>query len=331
MVLKLQKYSKYAFIALFLILLYFAFLLIKPFAIPVITSLLIVYILYPLYKWVHYFIKNKAIASVFMITFVAFLILIPLAFIINAVINETVIMYHELDITEITSIVSKYTSGEIGGYLSQIVQKAAAFLLEVTSGVVLSLPKKVLNLVIMAFVAFFAFKDGEILAEKLGKLLPLKKSQKKKLHHKFVSTINGVVYGLITISILEGIIAIPAFYIFHVPSPFLWGLIMVLFSIIPGVGPATLWVPMVLIKLFYGQFWDALGLALYCSILISLMIDLLLKHKLISEQAKIHPVITLIGVLGGLNLFGLVGMIIGPLILVLAMLFIDFYIEEVRL
>jgi predicted PurR-regulated permease PerM len=141
-------------------------------------------------------------------------------------------------------------------------------------------------------------------------------------------------YGNITIAIMQGILGAIGFMIFGVPSPILWGFVMVLFALIPYFGTAVVWLPAALNLIFSGYLQNNSSLTtrgiflIVYGVLVISSIDNILKPKLIGAKANVHPILVLIGVLGGLSLFGFVGLFLGPMMLALLMTFIDIYEEE---
>lgn len=146
--------------------------------------------------------------------------------------------------------------------------------------------------------------------------------------------VHGVVYGYLMIALIQGGLGALGFFIFGVTSPIFWGLIMALFALIPILGTGVVWIPASLILFFDGMIqssnwlmFKGVGLFLYGILIIS-TIDNILKPKLISEKAKVHPVIIMIGVFGGLLLFGPLGVIIGPLVLAMTQVVFETYLNK---
>ena len=180
---------------------------------------------------------------------------------------------------------------------------------------------------------FFFFRDVHIIVDKIEKLLPLKKAHQKYIFEKFNEVMFAVIYGSIVVAIIQGALGGLGFFIFEVPSPILWGIIMMFFSLIPFVGSSIIWFPAAILLIFNGYIQldnviiiKGVLLILWGMFIVGL-IDNLLKPKIIGTKARIHPVLVLIGVLGGLKIFGIIGIIIGPIILALLTTFIKIYEE----
>ena len=146
--------------------------------------------------------------------------------------------------------------------------------------------------------------------------------------------LHAIVYGSIVVALIQGTLGGIGFWIVGIPSPILWGILMSLFALIPMVGTGIIWVPASLGMAAYGYLsgdtvmvWKAIGLFIY-GVFVIAGIDNVLKPKIIGERAHVHPVIILLGVLGGLKFFGIVGFAVGPLILAIFITFLEIYEYE---
>jgi predicted PurR-regulated permease PerM len=164
--------------------------------------------------------------------------------------------------------------------------------------------------------------------------LPMSKAHSEKMIKQFNDIISATIYGAIVIAIIQGILAGIGYFIFGVSSPLVFGLLTLISAFIPFVGAALVWFP-VSVSMFVSGFlvgdnavmMKAGGLFLFCALVVS-TIDNFLRPKLVGEKAKVHPLVILLGVFGGLAFFGFVGIIIGPLILTLFMASLKIYQQE---
>jgi predicted PurR-regulated permease PerM len=139
-----------------------------------------------------------------------------------------------------------------------------------------------------------------------------------------------MVMGQIVVGMVQGVLAWLGFWMLGVPNPGLLGFLTAIISIIPLLGAAIVWVPVDLYLLMNatltGEYWRAIALLVYGTFVISL-IDNIIKPKIVGDRAKIHPLIILFGILGGIQLFGVAGILIGPLILTIFDVVIEIYKE----
>ncbi len=187
---------------------------------------------------------------------------------------------------------------------------------------------------VVLFVMFFLFRDGKILVNKIERIMPLKSKHRKHVFKKLNDMTYAVVYGSIIIAIIQGTLGGIGFLIFGLPSPLLFGVVMIFASLIPYIGSSIIWFPAALILIFNGYInlettpiIKGILLILY-GIFIVGTIDNVLKPKIIGDKGGLHPVLVLLGVVGGLSFLGFIGIIVGPIILAMLVTFIKIYEEE---
>ena len=125
----------------------------------------------------------------------------------------------------------------------------------------------------------------------------------------------------------QGLIAAIGYWIFGMPQPLFWGIMTGCFAIIPIVGSALIWVPAVIFIFLTGESWQAIGLLIYCALVVSL-VDNVIRLFLQKRFANVHPIITVFGVIIGLNWFGVPGLIFGPLFVSYFVLLLKIYRAE---
>ncbi len=312
-------YNKLFLFIVVLLIIIFSFVLIQPFITAILTAFVLTYILYPLYEKSEKIIKNKSLRSFVLISIITILTLIFLSFITNLLINESVTLYHNFknaDIKELSDLLSGVVGENIdlNLYFKEIVNRGLNFFLTSLSDIALTIPQKTISLFIILFTMYYLFKEGESLVDKFKENLPLKKNHSENIINKFNEFMQATIYGIIVTSIVQGIIGAIGLFIFGVENPIIWGLVMTVASMFPYFGASLVWLPAALIKLFSGDYFNGVGLIIYGVLIISL-IDNLLRPKLISNRTRIHPIFVLLGVLGGLKLFGFIGLILGPVLL----------------
>jgi predicted PurR-regulated permease PerM len=321
---KEMKISGYFLIIMIILSLVIGFLMIKSFIAPILTGLLIAYIFYPVYRKVNRYIKNETISASLLIVFIFVIILLPLLLIIKSIFDQSLDFYHNFDYDYFINVFSSYLSPEIGLYMKSLFDEALLFIAKSTSVVILSLPHKIISVFVMFFVLFYSFKESKKIQIAIKKYLPLKEKYKEELINKFKDVVNAITYGLIITSIIQGFVGTIGLMIFGVNNPLLWGLVMAFLAMVPLLGTGLVWVPASLYKIYNGDMFNGIGLLLYGALIIS-TIDNFIRPKLISKKSNIHPVVVLLGLLGGLTLFGVVGIILGPFILSIILLFFNFY------
>ncbi|HOU46226.1 MAG TPA: AI-2E family transporter, partial [Chitinophagales bacterium] len=168
-------------------------------------------------------------------------------------------------------------------------------------------------------------------AEKLERILyryiPLKKENKQLIAHETKNIVTSYAIGIPILAIAQGICAYIGYSIFNIKDPMLWGFITCVSSVIPFVGSGLIWIPLVVYIYAGGNASGAIGLAVYCVVVV-LNVDNILRLFLLKAFADIHPLVTLFGVITGLKLFGFIGLIFGPLLVSYFLLMIKIYVNE---
>jgi predicted PurR-regulated permease PerM len=211
--------------------------------------------------------------------------------------------------------------------VNEILNGIQDFVLKSAAGIIGSIADAILGLFVMFFVIYYGFIEGKNWSSQIKDLLPLTKERKDKMAIEIKGVIHAVIYGQISIALLQGILGGLGFFIVGISNPVFWGFIMTILAFIPMTGTGFVWLPAGIIQLINGNILGGIFLLAYGFIIVS-GIDNLIRPKIIAGKAKIHPVVALIGVLGGLKLFGFLGIIIGPLIAALFIAIGEFFYED---
>ncbi|HRY82767.1 MAG TPA: AI-2E family transporter [Candidatus Moranbacteria bacterium] len=189
------------------------------------------------------------------------------------------------------------------------------------------------SFIFMTFVVFFSlyylFKDGDAIIKKIMALSPLRNNEEGQLLKNFIAISKATLKGSLVIAIIQGILMALIFWVTGVESPVLWGSITIVVALIPLLGAALIWFPVGLIMLFLGNIWQALVIMIFGALVISL-IDNILRPKLVGKETSLHPLLVFFSTIGGIALFGLVGILLGPVIVVLLISLLDIYQIEFK-
>jgi len=179
-------------------------------------------------------------------------------------------------------------------------------------------------LVVCFFSLYYFFKDGDAILKKLMKLSPLPSNQEKEIFKKFNQMTVATIKGTLIIALIQGLLMGIIFWIAGVQAPTLWGLLTAIISIIPLLGAVLVWLPVGIILLFLGSIWQGILVLIMGAIIVS-SIDNILRPKLIEGRTSLHPLLVFLSTLGGLAVFGPLGFVIGPVIIVLLLAFLEIY------
>ncbi|SFI91345.1 Predicted PurR-regulated permease PerM [Kaistella treverensis] len=182
-------------------------------------------------------------------------------------------------------------------------------------------------LVSMYFILYFLLEKPRLFERLMRSSAPLKKSNVNLLGEKIQKMVMANAIGIPVVAIGQGIIAIIGYFIFGAPSPFLLFALTCVGAMLPIVGAAIVYVPVCIFMIAEGNVGSGIGLALYCVIVVGLT-DNLLRFTLLKKLENIHPLNTVFGIILGLNVFGFMGLIFGPILISITVLLIQVYRDE---
>lgn len=318
-----EKFKKYFIIITAIILAVVSFIIIKPFINAILAGLIATYIFYPLQKRLSSKI-NKYVIAAFVTLLIILIVTIPLFFVANTIVKESILIYQSNSFEGLNDLVSKYLGQDLAlnEYASTTIKDVISKIGIGASRVIFTIPSKILDFLIFLFVTFYFLLKADVYLKNIREMIPL--PDKDLFLKKIGDGIYDVVYGLLILAVIELIIAGVGFKIVGLSSPILWALVIAFLAFIPFIGPTIVWIPFSIVKFVQGNLMQSIGIAAI-GIILS-MIDTFLRPAIIGSRSKIHPVIILLGVLGGLKVFGIIGLIVGPIILDISALFFKIYI-----
>ncbi len=304
--------KRYLFWGIIIAITVLSYLLLKDLLIAIMTSVLLAYISKPLYKKLSKKI-NKQIAAFLTVVAIILTIFIVLSLFVGAFINQLIGFLSRENITNLVNILSEIINSEIiKENLSAIINEIGKTLLEKIPSTISYAPIMLLNLFVIFFTTFYLLMEWDYLEKKVEDIIPFKNRQDivKKIKNKTSSIISGTFF----IAFIEFIIAAIILKLLGVGPYLILAFAIGLLAFIPALGPAIIWVPLAIIEFLYGKTGIAIGVMLM-GIFLSMVIDFMLRAKILSSKTGTHPAIMLFGIIGGIKLFGFIGLIIGPLIL----------------
>lgn len=204
---------------------------------------------------------------------------------------------------------------------------AASYLPKIGQILLDSVSSFIINSLVLVFVLYFMLIGGERMEKYLFSLLPFDDDNKKSVIHSVKMMVTSNAIGIPLLAIIQGVVATIGYIIFDAPSPILFGFLTCFATIIPLIGTSLIWFPLAVYLALTGDWFNAIGLAIYALIVISNS-DNLIRFILQKKMADTHPLITVFGVIIGLTLFGFWGVIFGPLLLSVFILCIDIFKRE---
>ncbi|CAG35963.1 AI-2E family transporter [Desulfotalea psychrophila] len=305
--------------------------MIQQFLMAIFMAGLLSALLSPSHKKLCILLGNREnLSSMLIVAGIVLLILIPLAILITIVVAQAITVSQSIapwiqkfiaEPTSMTYYLEKVPFyQEILPYRDTIIHKSGQLVGAISSFLIDSLgsfTKLTINFifssVIMLYVTFYFLNVGKDLLDKILFFLPLQDREEQKLLVRFTSVTRATIKGTIIIGILQGGICGISFAIAGIQGPFFWGTVMAVMSVIPAVGTAIIWGPALIIIALMSNFFGVAVLAIGCG-LIAGNIDNFLRPRLVGKDTEMHDLFVLFGTLGGISMFGLLGIIIGPLI-----------------
>lgn len=307
-----------------------------PYLSPLILAVTMAIVFKPVYKKILSRTKNQpVIASALTVLIVVVVVIIPLSFISVNIFNEIKQLYggfQEGAFTTSLSHLSTTIQGFLDRYLPWLTFDIASTQKQFAEWIFSNLTVLFSSVAKIAFYSFifiialyYLFKDGHKFKENVYRLSPLKDEDDKLLIAKTELTINSVIRGSLLIAMLQGMIVGLGFYLFGVPQPILWGTVASIAALVPIAGTSLVIIPGVIyLLLTSASIVPTIGLTIWGMTFVHLG-DNIIGPKLMGRGIKIHPLFILLSVVGGLNFFGPLGFILGPIVLSFVFTLLDIY------
>jgi predicted PurR-regulated permease PerM len=285
----------------------------------------------PVYRYLKYrFGGRRHLASVTTMLLMIVVVLIPLMFLIGIIVGQAIdvgqtatpwvkqyieqpgklteylqhLPFYEQVLPYRETILAK--AGQLVGSISQMIANGLS---SATLGTV--------NFLFMMFVflytMYFLQMDGPKLIRKILYYLPLGSEDENLMLEKFTSVTRATLKGSLFIGVLQGVLAGVAFWVAGIDNSVFWGTVMAVLSIIPSIGSALIWGPACVILMMQGSVAAGVGLLIFCAVVVG-SLDNLLRPILVGKDTRLHELMIFFGTLGGIMMFGISGIFIGPLI-----------------
>jgi predicted PurR-regulated permease PerM len=341
-----QQIGMAIFVACVVIIFYLFFLMLRPYLSYLIWGALLAMIANPLNKRLRGKIPNSNLLAVIMSVIVVALIILPAVLLTLGLVSEAASMYTSFreastagkydfilrpDAYQWNERVTGYLQPyvdisqiDVEGWISNNLQQLTTYLAGKVSSVVGNVSMAVVSFVFIIFSMFFFIRDGDRIADYTWNLLPMSDDLKQKLATHQREVVEASIYGGLIIALVQGGLGALIFYILGLPSPLFWGVVMAFLSIIPLVGPWIIYLPAAAILALSGSWVKGVILIVLGGIVVS-QADNFLRPVIVGKRAKIPTLILLFSMLGGLKLFGVVGLLLGPIIASMVLTLINFY------
>jgi len=290
---------------------------------------ILTYILFPIYRYILQKTNHPSLSSGLSVVLALVVMILPAVYFVSELVDQVSGAYHTLQadwLQQIGDYLSGITNGRVDfqAMLQSTLEQVRQSIVALAPNILGSLSELLLGLFIMFFVMFYGFREGQSFIAYLKKHLPLEKNLKDSLFDEMRTITQAVLYGQVLTAVIQGGLGGLALLAFGVPNALFWGAIMIITAFLPVLGTPIIWVPAGVGLILDGNATRGI-LLLILGATIIMNIDNFLRPRLVSSRTNVHPVLILIGVLGGLRVFGFIGMLIGPLILAILVALIKFY------
>lgn len=350
----LQTIFIYALFALFFVLLIRMF---YPFFTVILWTALLYIIIYPLYKKCHnklnpekktYQFKRRLLAGGFSVGTMLIIIAIfgllvfmltkqLVSFLVDAeqfLVNNPNFFKESTFFTKLSEFTEKFGFSFIDFDISTITGKLLSLLRESSSKIisfgtnlVSSIGSFVISVFFVIFALYFCFLDGKYLVSLIGKAIPIKKTQMTSLLTKFTEITKNLLSGYVLVALYQGFASFVLMTIFGVKGALLFSVVLMFATFVPIFGAALIWFPVGIVICFTSSFVKGIIFMILAGICISLL-DNFLRPLFLKDRIQVHPLIIFFAILGGLSLFGLNGLLLGPIIVIMFFTILDMLVSK---
>lgn len=338
------------FFALLLAILYAAFLILSPFLTAITWALILAILVYPLYSWLLKLMRGRAnLAAITVIVTITVLIIAPGIELASFLADETASLVQLIpallsDESRQAWLAQPWVQQWLGWWdtvsfrlvdfkinwkdlLIQGAQSSSKVVVAQVKGIAQNLLSFVVNFIIVLVTLFFFLRDGAEFLHRLQRLLPMDRERQDRLFKNIVDAVIAVVHGALLVAMIQGLLAGLAYWALGVPFAALWGVLTAFAALLPVGGTTIVSIPVSLYLFLQGSTVKGIILLIWC-LGVVVTIDNILKPLFIGTRIKLPMLFLFFGILGGLLVFGAIGLILGPVLFAVLAVLLEVYIEE---
>ena len=300
-----------------------AFLVLRPYLDYIIFSIILVIVSFPLYRKLKSKL-NRHVSAVILIVFLLGLVIVPIMFVSVELFQQArgVISNLQPNIENLSERLHVLTGIDI----KENLQSLSSNVISLTNifTLIKTVSKILIGIFILLFSMFYFYLDGERVIEWIKKITPLRKENQYYIFNHANQVTRALIIGIFFTALIQGFMGGLGFFIFGIPNAVFWGVVMMFLAILPFVGPYFAYIPASLFLMYKGNILAGAGLLIYSLILVSYLDDVI-RSRIVRFKMKIHPLIIIFGVIGGIAFMGISGIILGPLILAIFLELVKVY------
>lgn len=308
--------------------------MLRPFIGVLAWAVVLVIIFYPVHQRLAGRIGRRSLSALLSCVVVVLIAVIPLTLITVALAEELAKVLPNLP-EKLSQVMNPETSvfGRVAGwiqrrfgvdpagsqkFMAEQLERSGQFMLGFSVSLVGNIAGGIVKAFFVVFTMYYLFRDGDKIVNNLPDAFPLRREQSEAIISRTREVVGASVYGVVSIAALQGFLGGVAFWLLGIPSPLLWAVLMTFVCMIPMLGSFLVWLPISIYLAVNGYWARAITLALWGALVISL-VDNFLRPKLIKNQTRLHELFVFFSVLGGISVFGLLGIVLGPVILAITL------------
>jgi len=311
---------------------YLSYQIISPFLVPIAWAIVFSVVFYPMYAFMSKYVKVKPIASTITVMIILVAIIAPITYMSFLLVGELEKFGDYINSGGLEFIRDQFSKMKASPHFQKLsslvgednmptadqvldnIKKIGGLIAQYLSIRITNIISFAINFLLMIFTIFFLFIDGPVFLTKVKDYMPFNEEQKTRLATQMKDMIVSTVYGGVIVAIIQGILGGLGFYVIGIEAPVLWGIAMSVMSFVPLLGTLSIWGPASIYLLIQGDYLHGIGLILFGTLVIS-MVDNILKPLIIGSRTKMPTIVIFFSVLGGIQAFGIIGLIMGPLIM----------------
>ncbi|MDD5559728.1 AI-2E family transporter [Candidatus Methylomirabilis sp.] len=332
-----------------LLLFYLTYLILIPFASPILWAVVLVIVFQPVYRRLLQWLVGKSGLAALLLTITVIVAVMVPAILCGWVLTReaagfyqaTERLYQQQGLEGIAShpvvmagrvfwdrvsLLFKPLGFDLNALLLDGLGAISSFIVDNLKGIALNLLSFTVNFFLAAFTFFFLLRDGEAIVRSLQTFLPLERRHAEVLFSRLYDAVSAVVRGTLVTALAQGVLGGVGYWSFGVPYPVFLGLATALFSLLPVGGSGLIWIPAAIYLFLEGSWIRGILLLAWSTVVVSTA-DNVLKPALISGGTNLPTLFLFFGMLGGLQVFGILGFILGPVLLVTLSTFLEIYVE----
>ena len=328
-----NDFKKFMLPIMILILAVLSFFVIKPLLTAILFGLLLAYLFYPAFLKLKKKLKSETISALILVISTTLILLVPPLLLMPTFIDQLFKAYLAIRGADFSVIIfrifpdlasSPDMTAQIIASSSHFSAKISDWLLVIFEQTLRNIPALIFGIVVVIFTFYFALKEGDKFKGFLGIIFPIPEEHKKRFFDKFSQVTDSVLYGELVVGLAQGLIAGIGYYLFGIPNALLFTVLTAIAGVIPVVGPWLVWIPVDIYLFINGQDVAGMQLLIYGLFVVN-WVDSLLRPIVVARRAQMNPALALIGSIGGLYTFGVMGFVLGPLFLASLILLIEMY------